>query len=325
MAEQVHRNIYRIQVPLPGNPLKSLNSYVIKGERNLIVDSGFNQPECLEVMEAGLEEIGVCLERTDFFVTHLHADHLGLVGRLARDGSARLYFSRPDAERLAQERLWEEMLGYAEEVGFPSQELRSALAEHPGHKYAASGLPPFSYLGDEDLLEYGGYRFRCLETPGHTRGHLCLYEPQQKLLISGDHILGDITPHIELWSEHGNTLESYLASLDKIGLLEVDLVLPGHRSVFSDCSGRIAQIKEHHRVRAGEAVSALRDGPLDAYRVAQRMRWDLKFDRWESLPVAQRWFATGEALAHLKYVQEQGLVRRVLREGKVYFEACGNC
>ena len=83
MPEEICQNIYRIEVPLPENPLKSLNSYVIKGkDRNLVVDTGFNQKICLEAMQTGLSTLGIDLSQTDFFITHFHADHFGLVAVL---------------------------------------------------------------------------------------------------------------------------------------------------------------------------------------------------------------------------------------------------
>ncbi len=86
MAEEIARGLYRLQIPLPENPLKSLNSYVIKGPgRNLIIDTGLNRQECMDAMQAGLKEIGIDLRETDFFITHLHADHFGLVSSLVTD------------------------------------------------------------------------------------------------------------------------------------------------------------------------------------------------------------------------------------------------
>ena len=87
MAEEVLRSLYRIVVPLPGSPLKEINSYVITApDRNLVIDTGMNRPECLAAMEAGLAEIGIDLDSTDFLATHLHADHHGLIPTLLRPG-----------------------------------------------------------------------------------------------------------------------------------------------------------------------------------------------------------------------------------------------
>ena len=83
MIEEILPNLYRIEIPLPRNPLKYLNSYLIKGrERNLLIDTGFNQEECKTAMFEGLGKLEVNLEETDLFVTHLHADHTGLVSAL---------------------------------------------------------------------------------------------------------------------------------------------------------------------------------------------------------------------------------------------------
>jgi glyoxylase-like metal-dependent hydrolase (beta-lactamase superfamily II) len=196
MPEEIAQNFYRIEIPLPNNPLKSLNSYVIKdSEKNLIIDTGLNRKECLEAMHAGLKEIDVHLNETDFFITHLHADHFGLVSTLVTD-SSKIFFNRPDAELMEGRGGWEPMIHYAGIVGFPEDELRSALNNHPGFKYGGDWHPELNLLQEGDLVEAGGYAFQCVETPGHTRGHICLYEPEKKILVSGDHILNDITPNI---------------------------------------------------------------------------------------------------------------------------------
>ena len=81
MIEEIRNHLYRLEVPLPKNPLKATNSFIlVSDDRNLIIDSGFNRPECLEAMQAGLQEIDLDLSRTDFLSTHLHADHQGLFG-----------------------------------------------------------------------------------------------------------------------------------------------------------------------------------------------------------------------------------------------------
>lgn len=70
-------------MPLPGNPLKNLNAYLIQGPRNLLVDTGFRQEECRTALTAGLAELGVDMASTDIFLTHLHSDHAGLASRIA--------------------------------------------------------------------------------------------------------------------------------------------------------------------------------------------------------------------------------------------------
>jgi 2,4-dienoyl-CoA reductase (NADPH2) len=79
----------------------------------------------------------------------------------------------------------------------------------------------------------------------------------EKILVAGDHILNDITPNIQLWSDERNPLEEYFASLDKVSELDIELVLPGHRSIFRNCRERIQELKQHHQKRLDEIISIL--------------------------------------------------------------------
>ncbi len=320
MIDEITPGLFRIRVPLPDSPLQSLNSYVMPGNpRNLIVDTGFNRPECLEAMQQGIRHLSINLDRTDFFITHLHADHYGLVGRLATPTS-RIYFSRPEAEIVESWEGFEPMIRYAAINGFPESELRDALNRHPGNRYGSDWMPPLSRLSDGDMVCAGDFQWQCVETPGHTLGHTCLWESRQKLLISGDHILGDITPNIQCWSDVENPLKDYLASLEKTSRLDVELVLPGHRRRIPDIQSRIRELRNHHKNRLEEILNILRKQPMSAYEVASRMHWDIRCDRWEDFPVPQKWFATGEAISHLRYLKEANRIVRHSCNGRILYE-----
>ncbi|WP_245589085.1 MBL fold metallo-hydrolase [Desulfatirhabdium butyrativorans] len=316
--------LFRIEVPLPQSPLQTLNSYVFRGkDRHLVVDTGFNREECFQTLSTALQSLELAPEQTDFFITHLHADHYGLVSRLAHP-SSRIFFSRPDAEVLETWEGFEPMIAYAGMNGFPENELRQALDQHPGNKYGTEWIPGLSVLRDGERIHYGEYDLFCVETPGHTLGHVCLYNPEHRFLISGDHILGDITPNIQCWSDAGNPLDDYFRSLEKVDRMDVDLVLPGHRSLVMDFHGRIAELRRHHEARLREIETILAgDGQMCAYDVAGKMTWDIRCDRWEDFPVAQKWFATGEAIAHLRFLERRETIRRSASNGKLRFHICG--
>jgi|GEM_PF-4700815 len=127
-------NIYAMFIPLPNNPLKSLNCYVVKTkERNLIIDTGFNMPECYEVLVNGLKELEIDIDKTDLFLTHLHADHTGLASAIMKDDST-IYMSRTDYEyilRNLNNEYWESMdISYLME-GFGEEELRKIRSVNP--------------------------------------------------------------------------------------------------------------------------------------------------------------------------------------------------
>ena len=319
MVEEILSNLYKIEIPLPNSPLKSLNSYAIRdSERNLIIDTGWNQEECMRAMQAGLKGLGVDLRKTDFFITHLHADHFGLLSNLVTE-SSKIYFSEPDANRFRGGFRRDDFARFARLNGYPEGELEASLQSHPGVKFRPNENLVFHIRKEGDTFAIGEYRFTCVETPGHTPGHMCLYEPREKVFVAGDHILSDITPNIQLWSDERNPLEEYFASLDKVSELDIELVLPGHRSIFRNCRERIQELKQHHQKRLDEIISILEKGDQDAFQVASKMSWDIVCDSWDLFPVSQKWFATGEAIAHLKYLKEKGVIRSEMRNQRIVF------
>ena len=132
-------------------------------------------------------------------------------------------------------------------------------------------------------------------------------------------MLGDITPNIQAWREDQDPLGDFITSLGRVDALDIDLCLPGHRELVEDCSKRIAELVEHHHERADEVVSILSQGPANAYDTAGQMTWDIRARSWEDFPVMQRWFATGEALAHIRYLETRGLVERSVENGQVMY------
>jgi glyoxylase-like metal-dependent hydrolase (beta-lactamase superfamily II) len=323
MIEEILPNLYRTEIPLPENPLKSLNAYIVRGEgRFLIIDTGFNRKECLDAMNASLQKLGVDRNKTDFFITHLHADHMGLLGTLASD-NAKVYFNRREAQRIyahrAGEDHWQKILDVYVANGFAAEGARKAMESHPARKYDSQRKIDFTTVDDGDMIDIGDFHFRCVATPGHSPGHTSLYEAEKKILVAGDHILFDITPNIAYWVEMEDSLGQYLVSLEKVNTLDVELVLPGHRRLVHELRGRVKELQEHHRSRLNEVLVALGDGEKNVLQIAPHIRWDITAKTWEEFPPPQKWFAFGETMAHVKYLEGKGKVRGRNRNGTMTY------
>ena len=324
MIEEILPNLYRIEIPLPRSPLKYLNSYLVRaGGHSLLIDTGMNREECRRVMFSSLKKLGVDLAKTSFFITHLHSDHLGLLESFDTNG-ATVYFSQKEAliknaEIFERERTWSERDVVYLANGFPEGELQESVDSHPGRHWGLRRQINYSIVKDGDTIEMGDYSFRCVETPGHSPGHMCLYEADKKILVSGDHILFDITPNIAFWVEMENSLKLYLANLEKVYPLDVNIVLPGHRRLINDHRKRIRELQEHHKDRVNEILSALEEGEKNTFQLVPYITWDIACSTWDEFPPQQKWFAFGETLAHLKYLEGEGLVREEMRGDKILY------
>ena len=325
MLEELLPGFYKIEVPLPNTPLRALNAYFVAGDsRNLLIDNGFNHPECAAALNMALDTLNVDLANTDFFLTHSHSDHNGLTASLLRSSSSKIMCSKDDGEHInaaiLHDDYWQDMLDVLLSHGFPRNELDELCSRHPGRTYSPPVALDITAVRDGDQLNYGMYSFTVIETPGHTPGHLTLYEPANRIFISGDHILDSISPNITHWPGIKDSLGDYLKSLDKISMVEIDRTFPAHRGLINDTSTRIAELKNHHKKRLDEAYTVLEQyGPLSAYDTASHMKWALKGATWEQFKVSQKCFATGEAISHLVHLQTLDRVKSGMAGGITLF------
>ncbi len=323
MVEEVLKNIYHIELPLPDNPLKTLNSYLIKGDkRNLLIDTGFNRQECYDALMSALNKIDVSLGKTDIFVTHLHADHSGLVPKLIRENTL-VYCSEADGtiiNKCNTDEYWHEMEAKYYLHGLPKRDESSETRSHPGWVFRPKKDITFTYVNNGDLINIGEYSLRMIHTPGHTPGHMCLFDEEKQILFSGDHILGDITPVISIDLNHRSPLTEYLKSLELIKGLPIKHIFTAHRRKIVDPYKRIEQLEDHHRKRLDQVVQILKGGAKNAYDTAGEMTWKISARNWDEFPMQQKWFATGEAMAHLIYLWENKILNRKVIDGKYIFE-----
>ncbi|NLK44195.1 MAG: MBL fold metallo-hydrolase [Tissierellia bacterium] len=320
MAIKVFEDIYKIEVVLPKNPLKAINVYVIKGEdKSLIIDTGFNQEECIDSLFKGLEELNIDIKETELFITHLHSDHSGMAG-IFKDAGVKIYAGEVDGKyinNMTSLAYWEEFDKF--KILFDLEKDKVTFSEHPGYKYCLREPVEFTYVKEGYGIQVGKYFFEVVDIPGHTPGHIGLYERNHKLFFGGDHILDKITPNIGYWGAEENILAVYFNSLAKIYSFDIDILFPAHRNIITDHTRRINELILHHKERLNEILNILKDGELTARDVASKMKWSIRAKDWDDFPNAQKWFASSEAMSHLVHLYYSGKVDKILSDGKYLF------
>ena len=328
MVEALMHNLYRISVPLPDNPLKELNSYLIQGEgRSLLIDTGFRREECRRVLLEGLAELQVERSYLDIFLTHLHSDHSGLAPDIIAPGRS-IYISALDRRWLERPEdvaeHWQHFRLRYLAAGVPARLIDEMDAANPAVQLAPElGCRQYVSVQPGEVLSLGGYHLKCLHTPGHTPGHLCLWDEEKGLLFSGDHVLFDITPNITVWPGEADALGDYLTSLKRVRALPVRHALPSHRA-SGDFHVRVDGLLAHHadRLAEVEAIAAAGEGRT-AYEIASRMTWRIRAKSWEDFPKGQKFFAIGECMAHLDHLVAEGRLRVEKQDGILrYFKEC---
>jgi glyoxylase-like metal-dependent hydrolase (beta-lactamase superfamily II) len=281
-------------------------------------------------LQRQLAKIGVKpRDLTDILVTHLHVDHAGLASRLKKLSGAQLQVSAKEARaaRLAsttQESRLKNFMKFYSEAGVPRKLVEHMLKTTPVRQYQAIyeelGRPSRS-LKEGDEIPVGEYTLKTIWTPGHSSGHICLHEPNRRLLVAGDHLLPTITPHITLRGREGNPLADYLGSLEKVKKLNVDMVLPGHQEPFTNHRQRVVELEENLRSRTTRVLSELKKEELNAYQVASKVKWNVDYPSWDRFPLFQKFLAVGETLAHIKFLEEEGRVTKTKKAERMFYRA----
>ena len=293
--------------------------YLIKGGgETILVDCGWNTDDAYGALETGMAEHGSHPnDISKLVVTHIHPDHYGMAGRLKQLSSCEVLIHEKDAEVIkdryfAPRGLADTMGKFMEMNGVPPLDSPTMARGSMNMLDRVSPVPPDTQVKGGEVIKAGPFEFEILWTPGHSPGHICLYDPNHKILLTGDHILPTITPNVSINAQtHGSPLGDYMRSLDLLVDLDVKYVLPAHEFDTKDLKKRIIEIHEHHTVRLDEMWNCVDRGGSTAWDVAGRVKWATGMLA-DFEPHMQR-AAVGETIAHLEYLYEQGRLAKVMR------------
>jgi len=320
LIKKMRNDLFRIQVPLPGIPLGDLNVYVIRSpERNLIIDTGMDHKVSRALLLKSLSILEINLDQTDIFLTHQHADHIGLVKDLIRDNTS-IYCQAGGWDFIHNWNGFDAMFQFAEINGFPKGVMQTVFKDHPGHIFRCTWHANPIFPDEGDVISIGDYKLTCVPTPGHSPDSQCLYEPDLKILFSGDHLLGEITPNIhQCCNENENPLKDYFKSLEKVAEMEIVQVFPGHREFDRNPRERIKELLSHHSSRLNHIITLVSDSPKTAFQIASGMKWNIGGDSWKRYPWEQKWLATVEIIAHVHYLEARGKLKKETVQGIIYY------
>ena len=325
--------IHRLKIPLPGKDvvLGYVNVYLIEGKNgHLLVDTGWNTDEAFDSLEKQLSEIGVRFQDiSQIAITHTHPDHYGLAGKLQQLCGARVILHQIasgliDSRCAHMDALLEQVAEWLKINGVPSDILVELQTASSGMaNYVTPATPDFTLYGDETIA-CGASKYRSIWTAGHSPDHICLYEPDRKILISGDHILPTITPNIGLHPQStDNPLGDFFDSLNTVKSLDVSLVLPGHENPFNNLQLRIDEIFQHHNRRNQEILATMRTGSKTAFQIANEITWlsDTNGVGWQKLSPLDKRLAVLETAAHLEFMRFDGKTDKLVEDDVTHYQS----
>lgn len=320
---EVAPGVLRSQLPIALPGLGHVNMYILEDERGVaVVDPGLPGPTSYKALRARLASAGIPLKRVHtVVVTHSHPDHFGGAGRLRKETGADIVTDRRfhlwwdpddpvdvDPEDLPDHTPFSEPPWGGESMK-PSRKRRVMWRVARRFPRLLPTPAPSVRLEDAQTIRLAGREWVAVHTPGHTHDHLCLFDPEHGVLISGDHVLPTITPHISGLTAV-DSLARYYDSLDKVARIgaESKVVLPAHGHPFHDLVTRVDDIKVHHNERLERLRTALHD--LDRPATVQELSTHL------FSPRAQGPMADSETYAHVEHLRIAGEVSRTEADGR---------
>jgi glyoxylase-like metal-dependent hydrolase (beta-lactamase superfamily II) len=309
-GERVVPGIWRLRLPLPWPGVPHCNAYAVAaGDGVVLFDCGLHEPGSLAQLERAMAQVDLALTDVRLLVcTHAHSDHYGQAASVVDASGCELWMHPADAHMRASiedpEARLTRRFEVARQSGVPIEPLRqwSQSARERGSGIARLVEPDRALVAgvvvDTDLGPW-----TVLETPGHAPSHVCLHQPERRLLISGDHLLG----RVSLYFDYGWTPDpvgEFLASLGAVERLDARLCLAGHGRTFTDVRAHIDANRALVAERTGRVRAAVAEhGPITAYDIVPLLHG-------EALTQLTAGWWLPETLCYLRHLEVTGVVAR---------------
>jgi glyoxylase-like metal-dependent hydrolase (beta-lactamase superfamily II) len=311
-GERVLPGLWRLRLPLPWPGVPHGNAWAIAaGSGVVLIDTGMHEPGSLAQLERAMSQVNLRLEHVRLVAcTHAHSDHWGQAAPIMDRAGCELWMhpKHEHATRAATD--WDAILAQRLEVARQSGVPSAALERYAERSTALKRNTGVARVIEPDRPLVNGVRietdlglWEVYETPGHAPSHVCLYQPDRRVLISGDHVLG----RISLFYDYGWTPDpvgEFLGSLDVVDRLDARLGLSGHGRPFVDVHGHIQGSRQLVAERLASTLGALGDEPKLAAVLAGEVHGQPLSETNAS------WFLQ-ETLCYLTHLEHEGRVVRV--------------
>ncbi|MBB5705354.1 MBL fold metallo-hydrolase [Sphingopyxis panaciterrulae] len=313
------------RIPMPGS-LGHINSWLLDdatgdgGDGVAVVDTGICLTLCSDAWKALYAGALRDARITRVIGTHLHPDHIGLAGWIAKKCGVKLWMTRGEmltARAIIadiSETVPEEALAQSRAAGWDAEAIERQKAGGWG-RFGLMVFPlPRSYvrIKDGDVLDMGAQQWRVVTGSGHSPEHACLWNERAGVLISGDQVLPRISSNVSvnITEPDADPLGEWLASIDKLlGAIPSDVIVcPAHGEPFKGLHVRLTALRDEHRMRLYKLAEAMAEAPMRAVDT-----FPLLFNR--PIGADHQSLATGEAFAHLKRLEIEGRVTKEDRDG----------
>ncbi len=322
---KVAEGVYWFRSPLPFG-LDHINLYLVDdGEGWTLIDTGLGDDATATMWAEHGDAILQGRPISRIICTHMHPDHIGMAGEISRRFDARLWMSRGEyltSRVLVSDKAPapDEAIAFYRAAGWTEEQLDRYRKRFGMYGKAVRRLPDsYRRIQDRQNIEIGGRNWRVIMGAGHSPEHVCLWQPEAKLFISGDQVLPRITPNVSVWPTEpaGDPLGDWLDACWRIMAAIPDdvLVLPSHNEPFYGLHVRLDAIIEGHEKRLERVASRL----TEPKRVIDL--FGAMFAK--EIGASDFVMATGETLAHLSYLVHRGQARYETDEASVaWFTRC---
>ena len=323
--------VHQLRIPFPEGIDRFTNAYVIEGNRgSILVDCGWDSSEAVWAFREELRGERLSFEDINWVVvTHVHPDHFGLASKLRELCGAKIIMHRADAELIHSRYVDFAALAEATEKvllshGVPPEDASEMREASAWAAQFVTAIEPDMLVEDGDTVSNGTFQLEVLHTPGHTPGHICLYDPRKRRLFCGDAVLFDAVPQVGLHPQSGNDpAGDFVESLDYIGQKSVSFVFPGHGPVFNSLGIRTEEILRLLGARQQQILHVLEEGLKTAYEVTRALPWkvDGTDADFATLSPRERRAGVCEVAAWLSHLRGSGKVAGLEQSGKTVFLA----